>query len=89
MIQVKVELYGAFRNCGWTEREVDISLSGPVTVAELRRAFAERLGELAPGFSFERLLGDSAFANDTRLLEPNDRIEASCRLAILPPVCGG
>jgi molybdopterin converting factor small subunit len=85
-IDVQVRLFGAlrrYRDDGGLALSVPEG-SGPDA---LRRAVAARL---SGGEELERLLGDCAVADESRVVnESTYRITGPCTLSLLPPVCGG
>lgn len=97
MIDIKVRLFGAFRKFG-NGSLIELKVPPGVTVEEFRKHFVLSL-EMSRSHSKpssdndDQLLGEmtleSVFANEERILGPMDRLEQSCLLAILPPVCGG
>ena len=89
MIEVELRLFGAFRNYGSETAEFRLSVPEKTSVASLKKAFAAELRGRVPHFSDEQLVEDSAIADERRILSSGDILERSCRLAILPPVCGG
>jgi hypothetical protein len=88
MIEVQVRPFGAFRDYSASE-PITIQLAEGAGLRELRLAFAARLTALRPDLDGPGLVGESAFADDTRLLEETDRFVHPCTVCALPPFCGG
>ena len=89
MIDVEVRLFGAFRSYGPPSALVSLAVPESATVSTLKKALAAALRGLNPGFQDERLIEDSAIADERSVLAADAVIRKPCRLAILPPVCGG
>ncbi len=89
MIEIELRLFGAFRNYGSDTAELRFSIPEKSSVSALKKVFAEELRGRVPHFSDEQLIEDSAIADERRILATDYVLERSCRLAILPPVCGG
>lgn len=86
MINVNLNLYGAFRQLGVTKLNLD--LPDEPTVVDLRKALELYL-EKADNKISNTLINASVFATDENILKDSDRITPGQNLAILPPVCGG
>ena len=82
MGEVRVKLYGAFRN-HFSEDELRLELEEPATVAVLK----DRMGELWP--SLKPLLLETAVAGDDEFLDSKRSLEGIHEVSLLPPVCGG
>jgi molybdenum cofactor cytidylyltransferase len=63
--------------------EVVVELPEPATVADLKRALAETLPELAPLASSLMIAVDSEYAGDDLHISPGSEV------AVIPPVSGG
>jgi molybdopterin converting factor small subunit len=95
--EVKIRLFGAFRNLRpQQEPELEISITNEtVTVSQFKEHLAAKLRDslaTAPeqsSFDLIGLLQKSAIANDTAFLLETDHVRAGDRLALLPPVSGG
>ena len=80
---MKLRLFGAFKEMG-SELELDLSGQDSVTVSELRKLLAAKLGG-----AHAALVAQSAFGNQSKILGDGDLVRGTDELAILPPVCGG
>jgi molybdenum cofactor cytidylyltransferase len=80
--KAKVRLFASARERLGTA-EIEIDMSPPATVAQLRRTLRERWPELDPIWSAAMIALDEEYAADTSPIEP------SSRLAVIPPVSGG
>ncbi len=89
MIEIEMRLFGAFRK--YQQKSVFLKLEAPASVDQVKIALAKRLAEVSPAFgkNEEKLIQDSAIANDQEILLPHLMLHQSCCLSILPPVCGG
>ncbi len=81
MIEVKLKLYGAFKEFGY---EKSIKIAQDSTILDLRKA-------LKDGFLKDNalLLDASAISDDENILEDNYKIQNNQVFSLLPPVCGG
>jgi molybdopterin converting factor subunit 1 len=77
-----VQLFARARDLAGSERVV-IELPTGATVADLRRALAERYPPLAGFVDRCAVAVDTEFADDSQLLTPGAEV------ALLPPVSGG
>ncbi len=86
MINVCLNLYGAFRQLGVSK----ITLPMPIesTVADLRKSLEIYLDQSDRKIS-NTLVHASVFATDEKILKDSDKLSPGLNLAILPPVCGG
>lgn len=84
-IQVKIRLFGAFRNF-IEQPEVELAVPSGTSLADLKPALARHL---QGGDRIQALLAESAFADEKRVLLDSETLAANVRLAVLPPVCGG
>jgi molybdopterin converting factor small subunit len=80
-ITITMRLFGAFRKHG---EHVTFAAPKGATAAEIKARLAQVVAEADP-----KLVHDSALANDDEILPDDAVLTADCRLAILPPVCGG
>ena len=87
-MRVTVRLFGSFRKYGEGAR-LEVELARAATVSALRSALVAKLKTQHPGFSEDHLVGESAFATDSGLLEDGASLSDGATVAILPPVCGG
>ena len=87
MIHIKVRLFGVFKNLG-DGSAVTVDIKEPISVGEFRKAFADRVESIQPGFDVG-LIRESVFATDEVVLQDDFFISRELHLAILPPVCGG
>ncbi|MDC7684430.1 hypothetical protein PQU92_14180 [Asticcacaulis sp. BYS171W] len=85
---LKIELFGAFKRFG-TNGFVDLEVTLPIMIRDLRQVLADHLSETHDGFSREGLYKVSAFATDTAVLPAGAIIDVPTRLAVIPPVSGG
>lgn len=88
MMQVRVRLFGAFRDHEPQGSVIlDLEADAP-RVSDVRRGLqayaAGHWPRLQPG-----LLGYSAFASDEGVLREDDPLPANGEVAVLPPVSGG
>jgi len=81
MIQVHVQLFGAFRAHG---DRVALAIRKHGCIADVRAALLSRLGA-----ERAQLLAQSRFANANTILAENAPVANGTALAILPPVSGG
>lgn len=84
---MRVKLFGAFRQ-GMGD-VVDVEIREGAGLGELRTELARKLLSLNSDFAAERLLADSVFADDERILGSDVYFDQAGSLAVLPPVCGG
>lgn len=98
MINVEIKLFGAFRKYQKGSATVSLTLEPPLSVDQVKSALSSYLSQQAhtatSGAStskqeIHQLVLDSALANDTEILTKDVMVDQSCRLSILPPVCGG
>lgn len=89
MIELEIRLFGAFRRYEIRDVPLRVSVDKPATVEKIKWALAEKLRLHSAGFSDSQLVEDSALATDLRVLSPGERVNSSCVLSVLPPVCGG
>ena len=88
MTEIKVRLFGAFRNLK-TDPEILVSVpKAPITLADFRTYLRLKLHS-AEGFDAVGLLEKSVIANDTTVLSDSDFVHLQDNLALLPPVSGG
>ena len=87
MIHIRVRLFGVFKKVG-DGSLVTVDIKEPISIGEFRRAFAEKIEVIQPGFDID-LIRESVFATDEVVLEDDFLISRELHLAILPPVCGG
>jgi molybdopterin converting factor small subunit len=80
-MQITISFYGSFRRLGTS---VVLYSDRETTVGNLRKLLVEEIGT-----ENTALVYDSVFANDTTILNDEEKILSSCGLSILPPVCGG
>ncbi|CAN5693784.1 MoaD/ThiS family protein [soil metagenome] len=62
---------------------IEIDLTDPATVADLKRSLAEQYPSLAPLLPSLRIAVDSEYVQDDQLIPPG------AELAAIPPVSGG
>jgi molybdopterin converting factor small subunit len=86
-IQVKIELFGAFRQ--FTKQDtLELSVEQGIKLPELRKALERALHE-TPNKSLQSLIESSAFADEKAILDESLSLDHDMTLAVLPPVCGG
>ena len=83
MIEVTVQLFGAFRKYEQRGVPLILRMEEPTRVADVKTALFQKWGES------ESLLWDSALADGTHILASDQILSRSCVVSILPPVCGG
>ena len=88
MIQVKIRLFGKFRNYGNGE-SIELEVMKYSNVDEVKNIFTKKLQSLHPEFKNLELILDSVLASEDEVLDSSSKLTSSCSLAILPPVCGG
>lgn len=88
MIQIKIRLFGAFRNYGNGE-SIELEVPRNSSVEDVKDFFSKKLHSLHPDFHNTGLILDSVLASEDEVLDARSRLVSSCSLAILPPVCGG
>ena len=89
MITVRSKYFGAFRDL---EKKADLSelrFETPVSISDLKVALADGFRKIMGNDSAERLVQDSAIANDEKVLSRGHLVAGDCTLLLLPPVCGG
>lgn len=82
MNTVRVKLFAVAADVAGRDT-VDIDLSPTATIAELRRALAEKIPELKEIVDHSMFAVDAEYAGDDRLVPP------SADVACIPPVSGG
>lgn len=91
MIEIEMSLFGAFRKYHSAKTPIYLKLDAPATIDQVKIVLSRSLNEMNSEFGSngEQLVKDSALASESDVLLPNTIIRESCKLAILPPVCGG
>ncbi len=79
MKSIQLRLFGAFRKY---QPELNLEIDSRATVQDLKEI-------LLGYFDDEKLVLESAIADEKQILLPGELIGARTCLAILPPVCGG
>jgi molybdopterin synthase catalytic subunit len=79
---LRIRLFALFRERLQTEF-FEISVSGPITVAQLRQRLREELPDLEKLLSYSSFAVNHEFAPDDLLISPADDV------AIIPPASGG
>jgi molybdopterin converting factor subunit 1 len=79
---VEVQLFAAARDQAGAAR-LELPVSGPLTVAQLRAKLVEQLPEIGPLVQRCRLAVDQQYVGDDFLVHPGSEI------ALIPPVSGG
>ncbi|MFL5812405.1 MAG: MoaD/ThiS family protein [Bdellovibrionia bacterium] len=91
MIQVKIELFGAFKRFAKHD-DLELRLEPGTSLSDLRKALARALQSVNPQASHEpiqSLLESSAFADEKAILSESLSLDRDTTIAVLPPVCGG
>ncbi|MBI4925458.1 MAG: hypothetical protein HY843_05990 [Bdellovibrio sp.] len=88
MISVRFKLFGAFRKYSNGEN-IEFQIPENSGLNEVRYKLVQKLKELHPEFNEEKLVFDSAIANETRILAKEYLFEQDGSFSVLPPVCGG
>ncbi len=81
MIEVRLKLYGAFKEFG---DEKTIKIVKDSKISDLRKALKDNFLK-----DQTELLDASAISDDNNILEDNYMIQSNQVLSLLPPVCGG
>jgi hypothetical protein len=91
MIQLEIRLFGAFKKYEIPEHRMELELDEPMNVARIKLLLSEHFSSRIPTFGEQgrNLVNDSALADEDEILNEESRIDRSCRLHLLPPVCGG
>lgn len=87
MSPVRVQVFGAFRECV-PSGELCVDVPAGATVAALREAMASGPALAWPS-SAQALLRASVFASESQLLHPTAVLPEGSVIALLPPVSGG
>lgn len=88
MLQIRVRMFGAFRNLV-PEGELQVEVPEKLSVAGLKIVLGEKFSTLPSSYDVARLLSNSVFANESRILKDSEEIHNETTLALLPPVSGG
>lgn len=86
MIDVKLHLYGGFRQLGTSE--ISLKLQENSTVWDLREALKQHIQKSKIEIP-EQFVKISVFATNESILKDGDPATGHLSLAVLPPVCGG
>jgi molybdopterin converting factor small subunit len=86
MINVNISLYGAFRQLGVSQ--INLEVPEASTVNDLRASLEKYLQNRQSKISIH-LVKASVFATEELVLKDGDKVREHKSLAILPPVCGG
>lgn len=86
-ITLQIALFGIFRNSGASEITLDVPVNSDLVT--VKKQLAVQFARDYPNFSSTHLIETAVLADETRVLNANERLTHSCKLAILPPVCGG
>ena len=91
MIEIEMNLFGAFRKFQTNKTPVLLTVDSPASLNQIKSALSKKLTEISVDFkeNGEKLILDSAIANESEILLPSVVLTQSCKLSILPPVCGG
>jgi molybdopterin converting factor small subunit len=88
MSQIRVRMFGAFRNLV-PEGELQVEVPENLSVAGLKIVLGEKFSTFPSSYDVTRLLSNSVFANENRILKDFEKIHNEITLALLPPVSGG
>lgn len=80
MIEIEISLFGRFRRL--RPPGAPLRCEAGISVGEIKRLLSER-------YRGADSFGDSVLAMEERILQDDERLFESARLALLPPVCGG
>ena len=86
MINVNLNLYGAFRQLGVSK--ITLEVPEVATVADLRKSLEKYIKNSKIKIS-DQLIEVSAFATDESVLKDTDKVISNMSLAVFPPICGG
>lgn len=89
MIEIKLRYFGAFRNYSEKVQIPQLEFSQSLDVSELKTRLAAEFRKQLGNSAADTLIEDSAVATEEDVLPLIYRIEKSCTLMLLPPVCGG
>lgn len=81
-MQVRIRLFAVARQLAGRP-EVVVSVDGPATVSDVRRALGLAVPELAPVLPRLKMAVGNEYADDERSVGPDDEV------AVIPPVSGG
>jgi molybdopterin converting factor small subunit len=85
---VQIRLFGAFRNYS-NESEIAVEIDSASSLMDIKAGLLRKLAVHGKEDAIRALLGQSAVANETRVLTESELVLPGMKLAILPPVCGG
>lgn len=86
-MMLSIRMFGAFRK--YHQGTLSLSLPAGSTAAAVKHAIAAKLRQNNPNFADDDLISQSVLADNQRILNAEESINAPASLAILPPVCGG
>lgn len=89
MIEIKFRYFGAFRNFSGKVQIPHLEFAHPLDVSELKALLAAEFRKQLGDGAADVLIEDSAVATEEDILPLSYRLEKSCTLMLLPPVCGG
>jgi len=89
MIEVQLKYFGAFRNFMENVRITRLEFTEALNVSELKAVLTTEFQKQLGNGSADSLIKDSAVATEEEILPLSYRVERSCTLLFLPPVCGG
>lgn len=87
-ITITIQLFGGLRQYG-DHNPLVLQAKVGDTVLMIKARLQNTLIQSCAHFDGEDLIARSALANETRILTPDEIINTSGILALLPPVCGG
>lgn len=88
-MRVEIRLFGKFRKYESGKNSLVLDCPENMNVHEIKDQMKRYFREKNPQFLDDSLIEESAIANESRILSVDEKIQESCTLAILPPVCGG
>lgn len=89
MIEIRFRYFGAFRNFLEKVQIPQLEFAHPVDISELKARLAVEFRKQLGNGTADTLIDDSAVATEEDILPLSYRVESSCTLMLLPPVCGG
>ena len=87
-MKIQVQLFGGFRQFS-SASQLEFEVESALTPKELKVRIQQVLGSAENMDQLSALLSASVLASEDSILQSEEKIASSCRLAILPPVCGG
>lgn len=85
---MKIKFFGVLRKFGDDRGFYETEVVASANVAALKQQLKIELKQKFSNFD-PTLIDESAFANQSEIMNANDLIPNQGELALLPPVCGG